>query len=78
MAGKPHAIGRVEGPVSARVSKVNLVDEETHRERPTAAEKVIFVADMHVSHIQLDALKEICEERHPDRLRELLLCLIAF
>ena len=75
MARKPHPIGRVERPVALGVSKVDLIDQESHGKRPTAAEVIILVPDVHMLDIHLDAIKEGGEEGETDGLLELFLLL---
>lgn len=48
--------------MAVRVSEVDLINEEAHRKGSIPAEVVIFIANVDVPHIQLDALEERSEE----------------
>ena len=65
----------MERPVALSVSKVDLIDQEPHGKRSTAAEVIILIPDMHMLDVHLDAIKEGGEEGETDGLLELFLLL---
>lgn len=62
MACKSHSIGRVEGPMTVCVAKIDLIDQESHREWAATAEEIILVPNMDMLDIQLDTVEEGREE----------------
>ena len=60
------------------VSKVDLVNQEAHREWSTPAEVVVLISDMHMLDIHLNAVEERGKEREPDRGIKLRLGLLIF
>ena len=71
LACKAHAIWRMEVPMAISVAKIDFINEETHRKWSIHTEVVILVADMHMLHIQLDAIEEISDKGKADRFIEL-------
>lgn len=55
MAGEPHAIGRMESPMTIGVSEVDLINKKSKWEGATLAKEVVLVADMHVLDVHLDS-----------------------
>ena len=74
MASESHSIRRVEGPMSISVSKIQLVDQETKGERSTHAKVVIFIADMYAVYIQLNTVKDVCDEAQTNGLFKFIIC----
>ena len=66
----------MERPMTVSIAKVYFVDEKAHREWAVMTEVVVFVANMHVVHIQLDAIKEARQKANSDWLFELSLLLL--
>lgn len=68
---KAHTVWRVKIPVAVCVRKVDLVDDETHRERSILTKVVVLVAYMNTLDVQLNSIEEVSDEAEADWLFEL-------
>ena len=53
------------------VSKVDLIDQESHREGSGSAEVVILIADVDMLDVQLDSIEKRGQETETDGLLKL-------
>ena len=51
MASEPHSVSSMKCPMTVRVTKVDFIDKEAHREGSVSAEKVVLVPYMDMLHI---------------------------
>jgi len=77
VASESHSVGRVEGPMTVSVAKIDLINQESHREGAATAEEIIFIPNMDMLDIQLDTVEEGREEGKTDGLLKLLLLLLT-